>query len=492
LASAFEAARLDAAADVAKEAITDTLSASSEEAKGHKRSREQSTRRATKKVKELTTLSGEDRQRLRSKFDSIVKRANNNEALRNGLESVIRIAQHMRAAVHKGKRKAGQQEFDLAPLKTAWDETKKIIAKFGFSADSLDKFTEDVTTFYTEISGSKPLSELFSEIGTIVMDTVKNPSILTQGDFTSRFEGLTDRLRSAWTDLKSQDAFSRAYDTLSSFVTEYGKNPALAVASKAREVLGTTLFDEKGNFALKGEMLGKVRELFVKLLVAQLKALPLPKVEGSNDTYDYCFEEMNMNLAETLPDQIHLTMKNDMDIDVATASANEMRGKLVLTAQNIKPSLTNVKFWFKRKGLVSIEDHGKADVHLTGEGATITIRLDMDMNDFSESKHLFRVTDVFCVIDNLKIMVVEAEKHETLLSWLAPIISGRVKSMLEERIVTSIRDSVERIEEGLSKAIDLAPSMEQMKQGMAIIAHPIAEGIPAAAALIKGSGTTQG
>lgn len=100
---------------------------------------------------------------------------------------------------------------------------------------------------------------------------MQSPSILTQGDFTSRFEGLTDRLRSAWSDLKSQDAFSRAYDTLSNFVTEYGKNPALAVATKAREVLGTTLFDEKGNFALKGEMLGKVRELFVKLLVAQLK-----------------------------------------------------------------------------------------------------------------------------------------------------------------------------------------------------------------------------
>lgn len=96
------------------------------------------------------------------------------------------------------------------------------------------------------------------------------------------------------------------------------------------------------------------------------------------------------------------------------------------------------------------------------------------------------------MIDNLKIMVVEAEKHETLLSWLAPIISGRVKSMLEDRIVTSIRDSVERIEEGLSKAVDLAPSMEQMKHGMAIIAHPITEGIPAAAALIKGTGTTQG
>lgn len=99
-----------------------------------------------------------------------------------------------------------------------------------------------------------------------------------------------------------------------------------------------------------------------------------------------------MNLAETLPDQIHLTMKNDMDIDLATASANEMRGKLVLTAyvicccvvrrglrflrsQNIKPSLTNVKFWFKRKGLVSIEDSGKADVHLTGEGATSACQL---------------------------------------------------------------------------------------------------------------------
>jgi len=202
---------------------------------------------------------------------------------------------------------------------------------------------------------------------------------------------------------------------------------------------------------------------------------------------------MNLNLADLLPDQLHLTVKNDMDINVANASAEEVRGKLILTAANIKPSLTNVKFWFKRNGLVSIEDSGKADVHLTGEGATITIRLDMDMNEMKASKKIFRVTDVFCVIDNLKIMVVEAEKHETLLSWLAPIISSRVKSVLEERIVISLRDSIERIEEGMSALIEMAPSLETVKHGVALAANPISQGVPAAVGLITGgSKTTQG
>jgi len=319
--------------------------------------------------------------------------------------------------------------------------------------------------------------------------------MFAEAAFGTRFDTLTDRLRSAWVDLKDGDAFSRAYSTLSTFFVDIAKNPTLAIASKAKSVIGSTFFDEKGNFVMKTEMMGKLREMFVKLLVAQLKSLPLPKLEGSNDTYDYCFEEMNLNLADLLPDQLHLTMKNDMDIDISNASAQEVHGKLVLTATNIKPSLTNVKFWFKRKGLVSLEDTGTADVHLTGDGATITIRLDMDMNDFQASKRVFLVTDVFCVIDNLKIMVVEAEKHETLLSWLAPLISSRVKSLLEERIVISLRDSIEHIEEGMSKLVELAPSLETVKQGVALATHPITEGVPAAVGLITGNtkqGTTQG
>lgn len=100
-----------------------------------------------------------------------------------------------------------------------------------------------------------------------------------------------------------------------------------------------------------------------------------------------------------------------------------------------------------------------------------------------------------CVIDNLKVMIVESEKHETLLSWLAPLVSSRVRSILEERIVNSLRDSIERIEEGMSTLVEIAPSLEQVREGVSLVTHPITQGVPAAVGLITSAtkeGTTQG
>lgn len=220
----------------------------------------------------------------------------------------------------------------MSPLKTAWEETKKLLDKFGLNADAVESFSSDMWTFFSEVANSKTMSELFDEIGKFVTEAVKRPAMLTEVAFGSRFEAITDRLRSAWAELKDHDAFSRAYDVLAKFVEDFAKAPAAALVSKAQSMLGSALFDEKGRFAPGAEMMGKVREMFVKLFVAQLKSLPLPKLEGSNDTYDWCFEQMSLNLVDLLPDQVHVTVKNDMDIDVASASATEVRGKLILTA----------------------------------------------------------------------------------------------------------------------------------------------------------------
>lgn len=95
--------------------------------------------------------------------------------------------------------------------------------------------------------------------------------MLTTAAFGTQFEALTDRLRSAWSDLKDHDTFSHAYDILAKFVEDFAKAPAAAIAGKAQSVLRGTLFDEKGQFVLGAETMGKVRDMFLKLFVAQLK-----------------------------------------------------------------------------------------------------------------------------------------------------------------------------------------------------------------------------
>jgi hypothetical protein len=241
-------------------------------------------------------------------------------------------------------------------------------------------------------------------------------------------------------------------------VSLIANNPATnKLQNAARQLVTDLLLDEHGFPALKTEIFSQMRGLLVNLVMAELKHIPIPKLEGSVENYDYRFEGMKLYGFDLMPDHIHLKIENEIRVDVPHGSTEKARANITIRCTNIKTQLENIHFWFRRKGIVNIEDEGTAVVALKGEGASITLQLRLDARRFEESHKIFEVKNVLCELDDLHIHVIES-KYDWLLNFLTGLWSGTIKRMLETKVEESLKNTVDSLERQLELLLTKSPA----------------------------------
>src|SRR5690606_7709952 len=123
------------------------------------------------------------------------------------------------------------------------------------------------------------------------------------------------------------------------------------------------------------ELIHQMKGLMVPLIVEHLRWIPLPRIEGSNDTYDYWFDNVVFSAPDLIPDKIHVRMVSEGDFDVNALSTDNFATLVRLSEEGIRTTLKDVHFWFRRKAFPRTEDSGYATVDFTGDGAKLDIVL---------------------------------------------------------------------------------------------------------------------
>ncbi len=139
------------------------------------------------------------------------------------------------------------------------------------------------------------------------------------------------------------------------------------------------------------------------------------------------------------------------------AATEKARANITIRMTNIKTHLENVHFWFRRTGLVNIEDEGTAVVALKGQGASVTLQLRMDARKFEEAHRIFEVKEVLCELDDLHIHVIES-KYDWLLNFLTGLWSGTIKRLLETKVEDTLKNIMGNLEQQLELLLTQSPA----------------------------------
>jgi len=187
-------------------------------------------------------------------------------------------------------------------------------------------------------------------------------------------------------------------------------------------------------------------------MIEELKHFPIPKIEGSTETYDYRFEDMRLTAVDLLPESLHIKSESDVIVNMEQLHTDKAKTNVTIIASKLKTRLENVKFWFRRKGtLIDLEDDGYAGVALKGDGTTITIQLKLD------DVKLFRVKKVQIDMDKIDIHIFES-KHDWLLNFITGIFSNTIKELLERRFEEKIWEILEVMEDRINSLLISLPS----------------------------------
>jgi len=227
------------------------------------------------------------------------------------------------------------------------------------------------------------------------------------------------------------------------------------LADKAQQFMDNfTYIDSAGQRCLNQDLVGQMRHIIIPLFIELLDKVPVPPIEGSNDTYEYKFENMTISGYDIIPDHIQFRTSTDFDLDVKRMKTSKAFTRVEMKINNILTKMEGVQFWFSRKTFPKLEDRGIADVAIEGQGMNLNIHFDISLQENSPT---FNVTAVDVDIDQLNITIKEAT-HSFLLSIWSTIYQGTIKRNIAATVEEKIKSVFQTMESGFNNILANFPS----------------------------------
>jgi len=403
-------------------------------------------------------LSEEKKHQLSFNFLSVLRKFNERPEFRAGLENLAQIFQDL------GNR-SGLQQKDSEQLWNenvasdphaceAFEKSKTLIERF--TGSSIETFLAKNRELFSYTRKHPQIQNWWNSFVQLLRDSFQKPDQLNEFEFTRKIEALIDEANQISQQPEFKSRYLSVMSELRFILNSIKDDPDVCnLQEKTRNFLDNfTYIDEQGKKRFNSDLLLQMRQFIVPLLFAQLENIPIPPIEGSNEDYDYYFDNMVLHGQEIFPDMIEMHSRSDAAINLKNLAAEEARNRAEISVSNIKFNISDIHFKFNRKTFPKLSDEGLASVHVEGDtGVSLKILLDFYMQE--NTPHV-KLSKVKFDIEKLKIDIQQAT-HQFLLKIFASIYQTRTKKMIEDATEKKIHEIFQKLEEGINNLFSRYP-----------------------------------
>lgn len=394
---------------------------------------------------DLVPMDEQKKQQLRERIDSILNRIAQNPNYKKAINSLWTLIDQYWQILTKSseqlKATAEHAKDELRPnMEQMWIDAKEFLERFT-GGRSLDIWIDNINTGFNRVKQDEKLRNLYYEFKSYVNDAINNPHDAVSDERKRQFVALIDNARESAKNLQYDQAIQNVLDESNTLLNNIKQDPSLnKLYNSVRQLTKTLFLGPNGQLTVKPEELRQLKILITSLLLEELKYIPIPRLEGSTDTYDFVLQSINFYGYDLLPEHFHVKFETNFGLDTKEMETEAMRTNITIKITNLKTHMKNVIFWFRRRGLLKFEDRGLADITIGGTGATIEIQLEANS---SNNKGLITKA-VLVKLDQMKITILDS-KYDWVLNILAPFLQGNLKREIENEVERRIKKFMDDI-----------------------------------------------
>jgi len=209
--------------------------------------------------------------------------------------------------------------------------------------------------------------------------------------------------------------------------------------------------DDSGNKKFNVELFVEhMRTVVIPVLVKVLNRIKIPRIDSSDETYDYTIDNVVFSAEDVLPENIRVEDTSVMELHNV---ANEFQGdnpinKITIDIKKINFMVHEADLWFHRKSMPTLTDSGKMDIEVDKAGTDLHVVLNAGHALSSIAAHLtgkkeaeilplYYIDDVKCVIHNLRVKFRDT-KHDTLYNLFTRLFPGIIKSRVQSVVESNV------------------------------------------------------
>jgi ElaB/YqjD/DUF883 family membrane-anchored ribosome-binding protein len=387
----------------------------------------------------IVKLTDDQKNELKERFASIMKTISGNEEYNNAYSNLLRIFDQVNSMFSEAQKEQPFKSESFDNMLVLLD----MLFKEFFGQDEWSTLKIDYWRLINSIKKDEDFNNFFQDFTYYMKLVLNNPNDISSGPVIRRGQELMDKVYTFMDKTKHRDDIRRLFNHFQHCVDHLVNDKALNSFGDSITQLVSDLFtDSQGrpDIYVTKDSIVQLKELFLPVIRDKLQNIPLPRIEGSNDTYDYWIDDMKLDGTGLLPEHFHMRVVNDVKMDANESDKDKIMTKIHLNIDNIRMAFKDMKFYYNRKTIPKIEDSGTANIELAGDG--LQFKLTWKVTSKKREPIRMELSQVKCNIDELNIQIKDS-KHIILDGIISKLFNGYIKEVVAQAIVDKIKDTME-------------------------------------------------
>jgi len=382
-------------------------------------------------------LDPEKRDRLNEKFQLLIIRMSESREFKRGVDIMFELFDHMKTRASMVRSDPHYKAAKDDHLYKMWLDAQKVLSSFS-GGRSWDIFYNDFWKLYLQLIEDEEVMALSKAFKDEILYDISDPQVLTTEERKHSLNCLLEWITDISEDRRYKEQFNIVLQELSDLIGAIVNDPTTQeVRLKLQQFMRDFALDSTGkpDLSIMQDSINTMRTLLVPVLTRYLMNIPIAKIEVFNPKYDFIVEDILFNAAELIPEHLHFKLKSYYDVHVQRLSREKSKNYFKLKVENIQFHAENMKFWFTRKVMPRIEDHGRVSVFTKGRGAVVKVYWKVTAHE-NQPWHL-SLSRAYCRIDGLNIRILEA-RHNILDKLTLALFGGTIRKTIQHRVANGI------------------------------------------------------
>jgi len=409
----------------------------------------QATRELSDDIKQGRLGDEGKKQSLEDRFEGILIRLSQHPKYNQALNNIFQLIDQLQDRFNQLAPSTQLDPNDRSNIIT--NESWNIMTRFVQERDMI-RLRDMFWNLYNDMKDDMEARQYFFDLKQYLLKLVQNPEEVTDEYRKRQAKDFVDRGKQLFRSEqnKYQDRFQELFNLTGDLLSQIRDDPdAQRFAHSVGQLAKDFFTDEEGkpDIFVTQESVQQLRDLLIPVVQKQLEQVPLPMIEGTTDKYDWKLDNLTLYGRDILPDTFDLKMTNNVVLG-HKHTEDKYVSKLKISGKRVRLALTDFNFWYHRKTIPKIEDHGVADLKMLGNGLSFKIVWKMWA---TESRPLTISLDSVKVwIDKLDINI-KKSNHSFINKLATKLFSGTIKRRVAQAIVDQIKDSLEPMNEQLNE-----------------------------------------
>ncbi|PRP88394.1 hypothetical protein PROFUN_03308 [Planoprotostelium fungivorum] len=321
---------------------------------------------------------------------------------------------------------------------------------------SLKPVIVNIKNFYKIVAKDQRAVSFLREGRIAITNAFKNPDTLNHPEDRQRFSLLIDQYRSLLSDPRYSYYWKDILDQISDVMKSFKDDEVSQdLADAIRNFVQDMTLDSNGRVSLGSlqDSIIQMKSLFLPVILKQLEAIPIGRIEGSNPKMDYVVDHVILSAYDVLPEMIKFNFLTVINVDMRELATDNAKARMRLEIKNIRSHLRDIYFKFNRKVFPKIDDEGRADIDVHGDGLSMSIEWEISSEAKSTGEPVQFVLKQCQVTCDQVSVTVKAAKHPTMDRIGIKLLSGKVKRQVEAKTREYLEYFGGQFADGLNRAI---------------------------------------